>query len=577
MNRREFVRHIAAAVPCALVLSGCGTEKSPETEKKKAGVLTSFGCTLDEKDRQWLEDTWKAMTLEEKACQILMSFVASPQQLEDAQALAGQGRVGGIWEIPFFEKNRTLDYIVSWRDDLRNRARFPLLMGCDAEFGTRGICTEDGTLTPPNMALCATGSPQNAAEIARIIARECRAMGFHIIGSPVVDVNINPDNVIINIRSFSDDPVRVADMAEAFVGAMQAEGAAATAKHFPGHGDTSVNSHLDLPVIDHPLERIERVELFPYKRLIPKGLLAIMSAHIIFPAIDPSRPATLSKPVLTGLLREKLGFRGIIVSDEMAMNAIEKNFPFPNSVYDAVNAGVDLIVTQHNKKTAEALAEGASSGKIMPDRIEASARRILELKAYLKAYTAPPSLDEARKIVGCAEHRETALAIARKAVVAPRSEGLPLKADNSTALVILTNSKSGAPELKSVFLESVPGGTVFDPPPDSADALPDGVRKAKSVIVALKIQPLSWDPLGGKMPASHKALLEKIRSLGKKPAYLVMASPYIARELQDARTLVFTFGVGDPCARAGFEALFGRLTPQGVPPVRIAGILEPPA
>jgi hypothetical protein len=205
--------------------------------------------------------------------------------------------------------------------------------------------------------------------------------------------------------------------------------------------------------------------------------------------------------------------------------------------------------------------------------VERASLRVLRFKDTLRMQAAPPPVEEAKRIIGCAEHRKTALAVARKAVVVPRGKELPLKKTDTTALVIISNGKNDGADLVRAFGAVVPQNLIFIPSPEETPELPSAIRNAANIVVVLQIKPIAWDPLAGLLPPSGKALLPRIRDLRRNTVYLVMANPYAAREIPYAEALVFTFGVGEPCAQAGYEAVYGAITPSGVAPVKIEGIL----
>ena len=560
MNRRTFIKGIGMGLSLGGLAAGCGndqTEQQAETQR----------------DPEWLLDIWHGMSLEEKASQSIIAFITTEDRQEAVDHLIPDGLIGGVWQLPYFVDEYTLDFVTEWRDGLRARSKYPLIFCADAETGANRMC-DLATVTPTNMALGATNDPRVVGDVARVIAREFKALGFHLIGSPVVDVNNNPGNVIINYRSFGDDPARVAAMAVAFTTAFQSESVGCTAKHFPGHGDTSLNSHLDLPSIDHPLEHIRQVELLPYTELIRHDLAAIMSAHIIFSAIDPDLPATLSKPVLTGLLREELGFKGVVISDEMAMHAIQKNYPITESVKMAINNGIDCVLTQFIAETSDAILDAVRTGEIPRERIEEASLRILRLKAKYGVFDDPPAIADARSVLGSPAHHQTALEAARRGIVATHTERIPLDKTKKAALVVLTNRKNGSPEIEEAFAARFPGAPVFTPPREGAFSLPGGIMSAGTIIVATDIRILSYDPLGGTLPATHRELLGKLSGQNPKPVYLIMSSPYAARDIPAPDTIVFTFGTGGISAQAGLEALYGELIPTGVPPVEIEGVMK---
>ena len=271
-------------------------------------------------------------------------------------------------------------------NQLQARSKLPLLIGADFERGS-AMRLDEGTSFPTAMALAAGGKPEDAYTMGKITALEARAVGIQWIYAPVSDVNNNPGNPIINTRSFGEDPQRVAEFVAEFVRGVEENGGLATAKHFPGHGDTAADSHIDLPVIRADKERLEHLELIPFRSAISAGVSSVMTGHLSIPALepDPNTPATLSKNVLTGLLRDELHFQGLVVTDAMDMGGITTRFAPGEAAVRAVLAGVDALLMPPVPDAAyEALQAAVKSGRISRARLDASVRRILQAKARLE-------------------------------------------------------------------------------------------------------------------------------------------------------------------------------------------------
>ena len=271
-------------------------------------------------------------------------------------------------------------------NQLQARSKLPLLIGADFERGS-AMRLDEGTSFPTAMALAAGGNPADAYTMGKITALEARAVGIHWIYAPVSDVNNNPGNPIINTRSFGEDPQRVAEYVAAFVRGVQENGGLATAKHFPGHGDTAADSHIDLPVIRADKDRLEHLELVPFRSAISAGVGSIMTGHLSIPALepDPNTPATLSNNVLTGLLRDELHFEGLVITDAMDMGGITTRYAPGEAAVRAFLAGADALLMSPVPDAAfEALQAAVKSGRISHERLDASVRRILQAKARLE-------------------------------------------------------------------------------------------------------------------------------------------------------------------------------------------------
>ena len=293
----------------------------------------------------------------------------------------------GLGAVILFSRNIIggPDQVASLVAELKSRAaRRPLLVCIDHEGGRVSRMREGFTPIPSMRVLGReierSGDFSLAREAGRIMGRELRAVGIDLNFAPVVDVDTNPDNPVIGDRSLSRDPAVVARAAAEIVRGVQEEGVAACCKHFPGHGDTSVDSHYGLPAVDHATDRLERVELPPFKAGIEAGAACVMTAHVIARAIDPRLPATISRPVLQGLLREKLGFGGVIVSDDFEMQALAGHFSFDEAVIEGVVAGLDMLCICHTpQRQREAIEQIASN--IPESRLRESGARIETLRS----------------------------------------------------------------------------------------------------------------------------------------------------------------------------------------------------
>lgn len=340
-----------------------------------------------------IQDTIGKMTLEQKVGQMFM--VGFHNEDRPAQEMNRQIRtlirdhhVGGV--ILFdrnigsprqtAELNNSMQHLA-----LSSSPGIPLFISIDQEGGKVARIREGVTQFPGGMTLGASGNPDLARRSGRVVGDELRGMGINMNLAPVLDVNNNPKNPVIGIRSFSGDPHQVVDMASAQIQGYHDGGVLTVVKHFPGHGDTSTDSHIDLPTVTHSMDRLNRVELVPFKEVLNRTD-AVMSAHITFPALDdtPGLPGTLSHKVLTGLLRERLGYDGVIITDDLEMGAIVDNFSAEEAAVRAVKAGADILLISHDLTRQQASIRGirdaVKRGEISEARIDRSLRRILHLK-----------------------------------------------------------------------------------------------------------------------------------------------------------------------------------------------------
>lgn len=328
------------------------------------------------------------LTLEQKVGQLLMCGFHGQQADEQITRLIREYHVGGV--IYFRRNVESVDQLTRLSAELQDMAAeagaLPLMISVDQEGGMVARIDKEGmTQVPGNMALGATGNPEYTLECAQILGRELKSIGIDMNLAPVVDVNNNPLNPVIGVRSYGEHAESVATHGVAAITGYQSQGIAATAKHFPGHGDTAVDSHLGMVTVPHDRNRLEQMELLPFRKAIEAGVDAIMTAHVMFPSIEPEPiPATLSHKVLTGLLREEMGFEGIIITDCLEMHAISKPYGVAEAAVRAVEAGADLILVSHTLQdqvaALEAIVKAVRTGRISEEVIHQAVERIMTWK-----------------------------------------------------------------------------------------------------------------------------------------------------------------------------------------------------
>jgi beta-N-acetylhexosaminidase len=396
-----------------MLLGACGRASSvatpaPMPSAAAVGPETSVATLLGE------------LSVRDKIAQLVLPWIPGTYAAYDdsgferAEAWVDSLHVGGV----IVSIGSPLD-VAAKLNRLQQRSTLPLLVGSDFEGGT-SLRLNGGTLFPPNMGVGATGSDSAAYDLGRITALEGRAVGVQLAFAPVADVNNNPANPIINTRAFGEDPVQVGHMVAAEVRGLQDFGMLATAKHFPGHGDTGTDSHLALPVITSTWARLDSVELVPFRAAIRAGVDVVMSAHIALPGIDSGfvRPGTVAPNILTGILRDSLGFQGMIVTDALNMAGVADAYGAEAGVR-AFLAGADLLLQPADPgATIDAMERAVASGMITPERLDASVRRVLEAKRSLGLFarrTVP--LDSIPVVVGNAAFQADAAAIAARSIV----------------------------------------------------------------------------------------------------------------------------------------------------------------
>ncbi|TCT24572.1 beta-N-acetylhexosaminidase [Melghiribacillus thermohalophilus] len=324
------------------------------------------------------------LTLEQKIGQLLMCGFFGTEPSHEVVDLIKNFFIGGIC---YFGRNlenpeQIHELSVMLQDHVPHG--IPLLISIDQEGGMVHRIHKGVTLSPGNMAVGATGNPTYAYELARIVSEELRIMGINMNFAPCIDVNNNPHNPVIGVRSYGEDPKMVAEFGRQAIRGYQDGGVAASAKHFPGHGDTEMDSHLGMPVVHHPISRLERVELFPFRKAIEENVDSLMVSHVCFPAIEDGVPATLSKNMINGVLRNQYKYEGVVITDCMEMRAIEHHYNVEEAVIKAIQAGADILLFSHSyekqKRALQALKQAVQNGEISEKRIDISVERILSLK-----------------------------------------------------------------------------------------------------------------------------------------------------------------------------------------------------
>ncbi|PYU50499.1 MAG: beta-N-acetylglucosaminidase, partial [Acidobacteria bacterium] len=468
-------------------------------------------------------------------------------------------------------------------NQLQAKSKLPLLVGADFERGT-AMRLDEGTSFPTAMAVAAGGNPKDAYAMGKITALEARAVGIHWIYAPDADVNNNPGNPIINTRSFGEDPGRVAQFVTEFVRGVQENGGAATAKHFPGHGDTAADSHIDLPVIRADRARLDQLELVPFRAAISVQVDSIMTGHLNVPALepDPNTPATLSHNILTNLLRNQLGYQGLIVTDAMDMGGITVRYAPGEAAVRAVAAGVDaLLMTPVPDAAFEALQEAVKSGRISKERLDASVRRILQAKARLGlSQNRLVDVNAINQKFASAAWQKEAQDISDRGVTLLRDtpHRLPLDETKPSRALLLAFYADPEPypgedlerELRSRF-DSVTtlradtrfanAGILKLPPPESYDI----------AILALFVR-VSDRKGNVDVPAEQAALAEQIYKTDKPVITVGFGSPYLIERFPQAETWLAAFGISDVAQISAARALFGQIPVRGHLPVTVPGV-----
>ena len=545
---------------------------------------------LNQAQQEWVDSTLQKMSVEEKVGQLLFATYHGSFTATDSTAYAqmlhsvNDLHVGGFINVTHMSplgivKSQAYPTAVL-TNQLQAKSRLPLLIGADFERGT-AMRLEEGTSFPTQMALAAAGNPKDAYTMGKVTALESRAAGVHWIYAPVADVNNNPGNPIINTRSFGEDPSKVAEYVSEFVRGVQENGGLATAKHFPGHGDTTADSHIDLGVVRASRERLDKLELVPFRAAIAAGVGSIMTAHLNVPAMepDPSIPATLSHNILTGVLRDQLGFQGLVVTDALDMGGITVRYAPGDAAVRAFLAGADALLMPPVPDAAyEALLAAVNSGKISQERLDQSVRRILNAKAFLGLNdNRMVDLNALNEKFGLAAWQEQAQQISDRGITLLRdaSHRLPLDGTKPTRALLVCLYADPEPypgedlerELRTRFdsLTSLRADTKFAkadtlklPPADSYDV----------VILALFVR-VSDRKGDVDVPADQIPLIDQIYKSGKPVITASFGSPYLIERFPQAETWIAAFGISDVAQISIARALFGQIPVQGHLPVTV--------
>lgn len=566
--------------------------------------------TLDRDGEKWVQDTFKKMSVDEKVGQLLVSsfqtdFMSTDSAEFDRLVRAvHEYHVGGFHlfgasePVPGVLLNPTYGSVTlgqpleaaSIVNRLQAIAKVPLLNTADFEAGV-GFRIEGATAFPRLMAFGAARDERLAFEAGRVTGEESRALGVHVNFAPVVDVNNNPRNPVINTRSYGEDPAAVGRLASAYVRGLQSAGMLATLKHFPGHGDTDVDSHIGLPIINHPRSRLDALELPPFKAAIAAGAGAVMTAHIVMPALDPTPklPSTLSRPVITGLLRGDLNFDGLIYTDSMGMAGVAAQFDPGEAAVRAVQAGNDVVLhSPDDGKAFAAIRDAVKSGAITEERLNASVLRILRAKARVGLHrTTKVNLDAISNTVGTRANEAVADEVSQRGITLVKDDRgqVPLKLSRDAQILYLsvldfpTNwniaapSRTFAPELRKRW----PGVTAIELSDRSTPAEIELVRamapRYDAVVASVFVRAGSASGRMDLTPALQRLLLD-IGRRGQPFVTIFFGNPYVATFIPELPAMMFTYDFYDRAELSAVRALTGEAPIGGRLPIALPGLAE---
>jgi len=557
-----------------------------------ATLLIAAPLFAANKSDRWAERTLRSMTLDEKIGQMIVSgspigafrSIDSPE-FQQVQRDIEQFHVGGVHAYVGDPAAIALSI-----NEMQRLAKVPLFTTENFEGGA-GYVLMGATRFPLAMAIGATGDEHVAYEVAKITAEEGRAAGININFYPVADVQNNPENPIINIRSFGEDPASVSRFVRAYVRGIQENGELATAKHFPGHGDVSTDSHLQMPILDVAKQRLESTELPPFQAAVEQGVGAVMTAHIWLPKLEPEKslPATLSKNVITGLLRDGLHFEGVIFTDSMGMRGVTSSFSNEEATLRAVEAGADVVLTPPNVEQSFHAIQGAvRNGRISESRIDQSVRRILRAKAALGLAEPKNRFVDVNKlmtVVGSKAHRDFAQQVEDQAITLVRDDRhvLPLRSSPDLRVVQINvlDSRSGwregavgrlaAADLPKRFPRAVTVQVDDQSTPNELDMVRKLAQLGDALVVNGFIRVAAYKG-SIDLTAAETALLRDLAAMKKPFVFTVFGSPYVLAHITEMPSYIVTYDTSPLAEAAMIKAITGEIEFKGKLPISLPGL-----
>ena len=521
----------------------------------------------------WVDSIYNQLNEDERLGQLFMMRAFSHEDkkhIEEVKATIEKYKVGGLCFFQGSPENQA--HLVNLYQTLSD---IPMIMAIDGEWGLSMRFKGQVTDFPRQLMLGAIQDDNLLYEMGKEVALQCKSTGIHVNFAPVADVNNNPDNPVINDRSFGEDIYNVAAKSFAYMKGMQDHGIMACGKHFPGHGDTGVDSHFDLPVITHDASRLDSLELMPFKVLIDQGLSSMMVAHLQVPALDnrPNRPTTLSKKVITDLLRKKLGFDGVVFTDAMEMKGVLKHFPTGEAEAEALAAGNDMIVlTMDIKKSMDAIKKYISAGKISWQQIEASVKRILRMKYELGLNNGHQPLNPT--IVDAILNRPESVVLKSRLIrsaitlVKDTTNAIPLRDVTKTQYATLSIGESSYTPFQdriNDYLAAKNYKASKDMPAKKRSQLLSQLNKYDKVIVSIH----NMDKLSSKNFGISDSTLQFLNVLYKQSdvVTVLFGSPYALKYFEGQDELIVAYNDDELTQDITAQALCGALPIRGRLPV----------
>ncbi len=515
----------------------------------------------------------RRMTVEEKVGQIFICGFGGKEVGPVPKAHITKRKIGGL--ILYDRNIQTPEQVAALTTELQNLAKsnprgIPLFIAIDQEGGKVTRLHKGATTFPGNMALGATGSQKLAEKVGDITGIELATLGINLNFAPVLDVNTNPKNPAIGVRSFGDSAENVSQLGSAYIRGIQRQGVLATAKHFPGHGDTSADSYKKLPLVAKKKKRMHDVDLSPFRAAIDAGVGAIMTAHVHYPELDIQGPATLSHTILNTLLRQELGFEGLIITDDLEMKAIEETHDIRQAALAAFQAGADILLVPWTLKKQQsaysAILQAVKKRNITTNRLNASVRRILKSKSAYGLFDKkfehvkdPKAINSPLSVVGSRKHRDIAQTISTQAVTVVRDTPgiLPLDEAPKQPVLIVSPSRDFSNTFMKAHTDLSHVRTVFIPPKVITRQYIPHLLSSKPTKIIVGIDNLQ-----------HAKMVHELSQKTSVPIVAIStASPYHLRECPNVECAIATYDDNYYSLLAAVEVLLGRREATGKLPV----------
>lgn len=581
MPKKIWVFMLTFVLLLSLMLPNTSTIQAKEKSKGNQDKIA----------KKWVKKKLKSMSVEEKVGQlfIIHAYGKTPTDPDYTETNLNSKRGGANYK-EIIEKYHIGGVIYfNWNDNigtpinpnqvqslsnglqaiaLKQKSNIPLFISTDQEGGIVARVTEPATVLPGNMALGATKSVTYAKKSAEIMGTELKSLGINMDFAPDLDVNVNPENPVIGVRSYSENPNLVGALGTAQIEGLQKQNVIATGKHFPGHGDTNVDSHYGLPIVNHDLKTLYEVDLNPFRAAIKSGVDAIMTAHIVVPALDSSGlPATLSKPIMTGVLRNQLKYDGLIITDSLDMSGANV-LPADQVPVAAFEAGADILLNPPDVELAyKSMVKAVKTKKISKKRLDQSVTRILLAKYKRGIIEHPLTKEKQLEKIGTPENLRMADEITEKSITLLKNDNhvLPLQHNQKVFITGPTtaNSERLGTLLTEKGLETTAYGTNTSPTAAQIQTAVDKSKNTDVIVVAT---------YNANTNSAQQTLVNTLKQTGKPVVIASMRNPYDIMSFPNMDANILTYGNRDISTRALAKALVGEISPNGKLPVTIPGL-----